>query len=178
MASIPEVAKRLDLSERHVKTLIDSGVLKRAASGQHDLDAQTILYIRHLREVAAGRSDSSPSLTDARTRSALANAESTEMKTAKEKGELVSAIEMSKAVGVAFSVVKTRVLAMPHLARTELSQFVPPEHEGPVTVILDKIAREAIEDLNDQNFVSDAMDKKHAADNRRRNRNGDNDDDD
>jgi hypothetical protein len=89
MATIAQVAVHIDVSERHCKTLIDEGVFKRAPSGRHDLDDCRVRYIRHLRDAAKGRSDSSSGLTDARTRVANARAEIVEQEVAVAKGEWV-----------------------------------------------------------------------------------------
>jgi uncharacterized Zn finger protein len=90
MATIAEVARRLDLSERHTKTLIDSGVLKHAPSGRHDLDDQTVRYIRHLRKAKQGIEGGGQStLSDARARKEVAYAEIAERENNVAKGQWV-----------------------------------------------------------------------------------------
>ncbi|UEX76804.1 hypothetical protein [Sediminicurvatus halobius] len=72
MATQREIAEHLDLSERRVRDLLaELGVDHREAS----LDEVRVSYIRHLRELAAGRGgDQQASLTEARTQQALADA--------------------------------------------------------------------------------------------------------
>lgn len=55
MATQAEVGKHLDLSDRTIRELLDKGVLPNARRGALDLDSCRVAYIRHLREVAAGR---------------------------------------------------------------------------------------------------------------------------
>lgn len=54
MATQREVASHLDLTDRAVRDLISRGVLPRE-KGRLELKASRVAYIRHLREVAAGR---------------------------------------------------------------------------------------------------------------------------
>jgi hypothetical protein len=114
MSTIAQLAKRIDLSERHTKTLIDSGVLKRAAHSKHDLDAQTILYIRHLRQVKQGIEGGGQSkLSDARARHAEARAESAERQNQQEAGDWVRVKEMIGWLTAECLLIREHFLAMP-----------------------------------------------------------------
>jgi hypothetical protein len=94
MSTIAQCAKHLKMNERTFKVLLDSGVFKRATRNNYDLDVVRETYIEHLRAAAEGRSDGSANLTDARTRVALAKAESAERQNQQDAGEWVRVKEV------------------------------------------------------------------------------------
>jgi phage terminase Nu1 subunit (DNA packaging protein) len=93
MATQKEVAAHLDLSQSAVSQLASSGVIKAAnGRGGYDVDDCRTAYIRHLREVAAGRSagdPDAPNLVLERARLARAQADNQERKNREADDELV-----------------------------------------------------------------------------------------
>lgn len=76
MATRIEVAAHLDLSERHVYTLIREGVLPGSKGhGGLDPDACRLAYIRHLRGVASGQVQGTPEGLDLTKQKAMLVAE-------------------------------------------------------------------------------------------------------
>jgi hypothetical protein len=114
MATIAQLAKRIDLSERHVKTLIDAGVLKHMPSGRHDLDEQTIRYIRHLRQVKQGiEGGGKSSLSDARARKETAHAAKAEFELESAQREYCSVEHVAKCAVIEITLVRENFLAAP-----------------------------------------------------------------
>jgi len=114
MSTIAQTALHLDLSERRFRELVDEGVIPRAARGEYDLDATRTIYIRHLREQAAGRNK--PGTLDPGQERALkdrAQRELAEFSLAVERGEMVRIEEIGGQMEQAFGVVRTRLLALP-----------------------------------------------------------------
>jgi len=103
MANQTEVAGHLDLSQAAVSQLASAGVIKPAKGrGSYSVDECRVAYIRHLREVAAGRSagdPEAPNLVLERARLARAQADAQERKNREAEGEL---IEMEHAERVFF----------------------------------------------------------------------------
>lgn len=144
MATQKEVAEHLDLSDRSVRDLVKRGVFSRDGRSQMDLDACRVAYLRHLREVAAGRSsmeadDEGLDLTAERARVAREQADALAMKNARMRGELIPASEASAAM---LTVIKT---AQSKLGRAHLK--VRGVDEETKQRIADAIA-EALEELS------------------------------
>ncbi len=55
MATQKQVGEHLELSDRSIRYLIARGVLERSGRRKFDVDACRRAYLRHLREIAAGR---------------------------------------------------------------------------------------------------------------------------
>lgn len=108
MTTQTKVADHLDLSQAAVSQLVASGVLKPTnGRGSYDLDECRVAYIRHLREVAAGRSagdPAAPNLVLERGRLARAQAVAQERKNKEADGDL---IEMQQAESLFFEVART-----------------------------------------------------------------------
>lgn len=90
MATIAVAADHLGMSERNFKTLLDTGVIKRADRGNYDLRTVVHSYTKHLREIKQGIEGGGKSkLSDARARKELAHAESAERENEIESGKWV-----------------------------------------------------------------------------------------
>jgi len=113
MASLVEAAIHCDLSERRFREMLDEGLITRAAKQAYDLDAVRVQYIRHLREVAAGRNNETSALSAEKARHAKEQADSLSMKNAQARGELLPAGEVSAAVTASFARVRAKLLAIP-----------------------------------------------------------------
>lgn len=108
MASQAEIAKHLDLSQQAVSKLLLSGVLVPRKLGEtlSIVDCR-VAYIRHLREVAAGRcagDPDAPNLVLERGRLARAQAVAAERKNLHADGDL---IEMERAESPFFEAART-----------------------------------------------------------------------
>ena len=115
MATQAEVGQHLDLSERSVRDLITRAILPQTSRKALDLDACRIAYIRHLRETAAGRATGAEAddLTAERARLAKEQADHYSLKNGQLRGELVSAVEITRAVVSCFGHVRDRLTALP-----------------------------------------------------------------
>jgi len=115
MATQAEVGKHLDLSDRSVREMLDKSVLPNARRGELDLDACRIAYLRHLREVAAGRAlgPSGDDLTAERARLAREQADNYALKNAVMRLELLPRAEITRTVTAAFQIVRDRMTALP-----------------------------------------------------------------
>jgi phage terminase Nu1 subunit (DNA packaging protein) len=115
LATQAECARRIDVSERRFRELVDEGVIDRADKANYDADAVVIRYIRHLREVAAGRGggESQAIKADEDARLARARADKAEMELAEARGQLIPADQIGDAVNSAVQIMRTRVLAIP-----------------------------------------------------------------
>ncbi|UKJ74494.1 hypothetical protein [Azospirillum brasilense] len=115
MATQTEVGKHLDLSDRSVRELLERGVLPNAARGALDLDRCRISYIRHLREMAAGRATgpAGDDLTSERARLAREQADNIALKNAALRKELLPRSDITRAVVAAFQIVRDRLSALP-----------------------------------------------------------------
>jgi phage terminase Nu1 subunit (DNA packaging protein) len=108
MTTQKQVAAHLDLSQAAVSQLVASSILKPTnGRGSYSLDECRVAYIRHLREVAAGRSagdPDAPNLVLERARLARAQAVAQERKNREADGEL---IDMQQAESLFFEVSRT-----------------------------------------------------------------------
>lgn len=114
MATIVEIAKHIGVTPKYVQDLINEGVIDRKDRGTYDINECRDVYIKKLREAAAGRANSGDlNLTDERARLAKEQADAKEMENAITRGELVYIEDVAKRVEVALSKVKTKILAIP-----------------------------------------------------------------
>ena len=129
MASQPEIAAHLDLSVPAVSVLMrELGLDWRALS----LDEVRVIYIRRLRETAAGRSgDDQQRLTQARARDSAASADLKTVELAERLGRLVPAEEVAGAIEAAFAVVRNEMLVLEErlieLVESETGARINPE---------------------------------------------------
>lgn len=146
------LAKIFDCTERQVYDLVRAGTIPRAQRGRYDVLACTRAYIRHLREVAAGRQAQAGGvdLAGERARLAKEQADAQAMKNAQSRQELMPSAD-SEAIHVALhSAVQRRMLAVP----THVAPLVAVENEARVceAILRDHIA-EALEELADAEIV-------------------------
>ncbi len=115
MATQAEVGAHLDLSDRTVRELLDRGILPNARRGALDLDACRLAYVRHLREMAAGRATgpAGDDLTAERARLAREQADHYALKNAALRQELLPRTEITRTVSAVFQIVRDRLTALP-----------------------------------------------------------------
>lgn len=114
MATIGEAAAHLFMDERTFRKIVDEGVIGRAARGAYDLDRVREEYVRHIREVAAGRvqtGDLDRAQEAARKDKEMADKYALE--NAKSRGELLPRDEVAVAMTSAFARVRARLLSLP-----------------------------------------------------------------
>lgn len=118
LQTVGQVATLLELSERQVYELAKRGTIPRAERGRYDLIACVRAYVRHLREVAAGRAsdDGRSDIVAERARLAAAQADQYELKNAQLRGDLVPADDIESASVAIHSAVQRRLLAVPRNA--------------------------------------------------------------
>lgn len=116
MATAKQVAEHLFMSDRNVRKLIQTNVLRYFNANELHIDDCRERYIRHLRDVAAGRKaddNDGPDLTTERALLAREQRIGQEMKNAQLRGELVPVTVATTAVESAFTRVRARLLGLP-----------------------------------------------------------------
>jgi len=118
MATQIETAEHLDLSQQAISQLLASGVLPKAGRASLDLAACRVAYIRHLREMAAGRASQSAEddgldLVEQRARLAASQADAQEMRNHTTRGALIPRPAMVAVLTASYSNCRARLLAIP-----------------------------------------------------------------
>jgi phage terminase Nu1 subunit (DNA packaging protein) len=126
-----ELGAVLDLSARGVRDLAARGIIPSAGRGRYPGPAAVRAYVRHLREVAAGRGagESLPGLTAERQREARERADKLALANSKARGELVPAADVERVWSDTLREVRSALLAvpsrvaqrLPHLGRSEIA---------------------------------------------------------
>ena len=150
-----EIAAHLDLSQSAVSQMIGDGTLPRPTNlGGTTLDDYRVLYIRHLRERAAGRaSDGAEAegldLVQERARLAAAQADAQEMRNRLMAGETLMADEVERVLGAVVEATRARLIAIPSKAAPSLVGITS------VSVMqarLTELIHEALDDLSATEF--------------------------
>jgi phage terminase Nu1 subunit (DNA packaging protein) len=111
-----ELAEFFDCSTRRIRQLATTGIAVREGRGRYLKDASTRSYIKHLRESAAGRTNSSESglnLPDESARLKAAQAEYYDIKNQRSRGELVLAAEVEAEMRQSYRTTAQRLMAVP-----------------------------------------------------------------
>lgn len=151
MATQAEVGAHLDLSDRSIRELLDRGILPNARRGGLDLDQCRTAYIRHLREVAAGRA-AGPAADDLTAeRAALAREQRIfyALKNEASRKELLPRAEITRAVMSAFQIVRDRLTALPARLAGPLARLTDPADvrtrlADAVAAVLEELAEERV----------------------------------
>lgn len=143
---VSAVARLLDVSERAVYDLARHGTIPRAQRGRYDLVACVRAYIRHLREVAAGRTshDGALDLVAERARLAREQADGQSMKNALLRSELLPRDDMERVLVALQSGVQKRLLSVPSNVATLVARETSP---AVCQRIVDEHIREALQEL-------------------------------
>lgn len=145
MATIVQVAQALDLSTKMVNDLIARGTITKKPRGQYDLEEAVKEYVRHIREVAAGRLRAGDlDLAEERARLAKEQADAKEMENSIARGDLVMIDDVADQFGKQLTAVRTRLLAIPVKAAPLLIGM-----DRPVEIqdILERLMEEALNEL-------------------------------
>ena len=145
MATIAECAKHLFMDERRFKQLLDEDVITRQSRAAYDMDVVREQYIRHQREVSAGRvisGDLDPAQERARKDKELAD--KTALTNAATRKELLPRADVHVAVTASFARVRARLLSLP----TKMAPLVLGESSLPaVQEKLSNATNEALAEL-------------------------------
>lgn len=162
MATQTDIAAHLDLSDRSVRELLDKGVLPNARRGALNLDQCRVAYIRHLREMAAGRGTgpSADDLTAERARLAREQADHYALKNAAMRLELLPRADITRAVSAAFQIVRDRLTALPARLAGPLARLSEP---ADVRVRLADAVNGVLVELSEERVVSTAEEHVDAA---------------
>ncbi|ACI98694.1 hypothetical protein [Rhodospirillum centenum] len=162
MATQQEVGKHLDLTDRSIRELLDKGVLPNARRGALDLDACRLAYIRHLREVAAGRAlgPGGDDLTAERARLAREQADHYALRNAALRLDLLPRADITRAVTAAFQIVRDRFTALPARLSGPLARLTDPAE---VRRRLDDAVQAVLVELAEERVIATAEDRADAA---------------
>ena len=162
MATQTDIATHLDLSDRSVRELLDKGVLPNARRGALNLDQCRVAYIRHLREMAAGRGTgpSADDLTAERARLAREQADHYALKNAALRLELLPRADITRAVSAAFQIVRDRLTSLPVRLAGPLARLSEP---ADVRVRLADAVNGVLVELSEERVVSTAEEHADAA---------------
>lgn len=145
MATIVQVAKALDLSTKMVNDLIARGTITKQPRGKYDVEEATKEYIRHIREVAAGRLRAGElDLAEERARLAKEQADAKEMENAIARGDLVHINDVAEQFGKQAAAVRTRLLAIPSKAAPLV---ISSEKPAEARAIIEDMIEEALNEL-------------------------------
>lgn len=149
---VSAVARVLALSERQVQELARDGIIPRTTRGTYDLLVCVQSYVKHIREVAAGRSstDGKLDIVAERARLAREQADHYAMKNAVMREQLVPAEDIEAAYVSVQSAVQRRILAVPKA----VAALVSIESEARVCeAIIRQHLEEALEEIADADLV-------------------------
>src|SRR3990167_3462200 len=151
-----EIAEHVDLSDRSVREFLsDAGMDHK----QWTLDGFRIAYIRHLREMAAGRA-AAGDLDLATERAMLARVQRNkiEMQNAVTRGELAPVALLEEVLTAAASKVAGALDAIPGMVRRRVPQLTAGDIDliaGEVAKARNTVAAMSLSDLNDEATVED-----------------------
>jgi phage terminase Nu1 subunit (DNA packaging protein) len=145
MGTIVQIAQALDLSTKMVNDLVARGTITKQPRGQYDVEEATREYVRHIREVAAGRLRAGElDLAEERARLAKEQADAKEMENALLRGDLVEIGGVAKEFGKQASAVRTRLLSIPSKAAPLV---ISCEKPAEARAIIEDMIEEALNEL-------------------------------
>jgi phage terminase Nu1 subunit (DNA packaging protein) len=130
-----DMAEHIDLAERQVRKYVAAGVIEKPAHrGQWDLAKNRVLYIRHLRGLAAGWQSKTESgevldLTEERAKLARVQTEAMEIKNATARRELIPADLVIDHWGQQTIATKSHLRSIPHQFKTAVPHLAAEEVE-------------------------------------------------
>ena len=116
MATQKQCAAHLFMSTERFNVLLNDGVIERMPAGKYELDTIREQYIKHVRDIASGRSGNMKAnldLTEERARLAKEQADSQEMKNSVQRGSLVQIDDVVDIVEEQFIDLRAKLLGMP-----------------------------------------------------------------
>lgn len=142
-ASVETIAKLLDMTTRRVQQLATEGVVpKPEKKGQYEIVPCVVGYIRHLRGMLNGEAGD---LMAEKMRLTRAQADKTEIETARIKGELVSLADAERGWSALVGAFRAKLLSLPPRAAIALlNKATEPDAER----ILTDMVYEALAELS------------------------------
>lgn len=141
-ASVDTLAKLLDMTPRRVQQLANEKIIpKPQARGQYEIVPCVVGYIKHLKGMLNGEAGD---LASEKTRLTRAQAEKTEIETARMKAELVSLAEAERGWAALVGAFRAKLLTLPPRAATAVSNKAERDTER----ILNDMVCEALAELS------------------------------
>lgn len=115
-ASVDTIAKLLDMTPRRVQQLANEGIIPKPKDrGQYEIIPCVVGYIRHLKGMLNGDAGD---LASEKTRLTRAQADKTEIETAKLRGDLVSLDDAERGWSALVGAFRAKMLTLPPRAAT------------------------------------------------------------
>lgn len=110
----PVLAQLFDCDESAIRVLARKGIVVKAGHGKYLVGQSVRNYVRHLREIAAGRGgeEKQLALTQERARCAKEQADSLSIRNALLRGELIEVAAVERKWSAAFSTIRSGMLAI------------------------------------------------------------------
>lgn len=141
-ASVDTIAKLLDMTPRRVQQLANEGIIPKPKDrGQYEIVPCVVGYIKHIKGMLNGEAGD---LASEKTRLTRAQAEKTEIETARLKGELVSLAGAERGWSTLVGAFRAKMLTLPPRA----SPVVVNKKEREVEQILTDMVYEALAELS------------------------------
>ena len=141
-ASVDTIAKLLDMTPRRVQQLANEGIIPKPKDrGQYEIIPCVVGYIKHIKGMLNGEAGD---LATEKTRLTRAQAEKTEIETARLKGELVSLADAERGWAALVGAFRAKMLTLPPRA----SPVVLNKKEREVERILTDMVYEALAELS------------------------------
>lgn len=141
-ASVDTIAKLLDMTPRRVQQLANEGIIPKPKDrGQYEIVPCVVGYIKHIKGMLNGEAGD---LASEKTRLTRAQAEKTEIETARLKGELVSLAGAERGWSALVGAFRAKMLTLPPRA----SPVVVNKKEREVEQILTDMVYEALAELS------------------------------
>ena len=145
--TVAQAANHIEVTRRWFFELLDKGVIKRAGKEGYTLSEVRSQYIRHLREMAAGRGDGHIDLPVERALLARQQTERMSLLNAIARSEYVSVEEVGRQVENEHATIRERLVTIPGKMRSPLAHQPPEEIEArlrdEVSEILDEFHQPA-----------------------------------
>lgn len=141
-ASVDTIAKLLDMTPRRVQQLANEGIIPKPKDrGQYEIVPCVVGYIKHIKGMLNGEAGD---LASEKTRLTRAQAEKTEIETARLKGELVLLADAERGWTALVGAFRAKMLTLPPRA----SPVVVNKKEREVERILTDMVYEALAELS------------------------------
>lgn len=144
------LASLLDLSVVNVHELAKDGTIVKVdgSTGRFLLETSVRTYVRHLREIAAGRQGRELNAVDENARLKISQRRNIDLKNAVLEGTMVPLEAIRPAWARVMRAIRTAMLAVPSSARFRLQHLTPRDGEIILEIIRDQL--EAAAGLDDE----------------------------
>lgn len=150
MATNPEIADWLGVSERTVASYAAKGLIPKAKAADRDLKSCVRAIVAHFREMASGRqSTDGLDLAAERARLAKEQADAQALKNAESRRELLRREDVTAAVHDAFGRVRAKMLALPAKAAPAVATMTPTGAQQHLKALI----HEALAELSEAEIV-------------------------